>query len=182
MFGKEQIEEYLIYNDYIKAAHYLKPDGVHGINHTKRVLIFCIFLAYLNGIDNQLKHVLYLSAVYHDIGRSIDGTDFLHGEASFNKIEKLGLLKNVSHEQKDYIQYIICNHSIEDSDRLYNGQYRQRDNLLNIFKDADALDRIRLHDFNINYLRNEHSHELTRSAWEVQNMDVDVYVKKHKYS
>jgi response regulator RpfG family c-di-GMP phosphodiesterase len=49
--------------------------GIHGINHTKRVLFLVELLAALENLAEPERDILSVAAVYHDIGRVSDGAD-----------------------------------------------------------------------------------------------------------
>ena len=113
VFEEIQIEEYEKYKSFIKNEHYTLPAGIHGINHVKRVLLHCIILAKLNKLNEEQKNVLYLSAVYHDIGRTADGVDKMHGLKSCQKINQLALLDGIPENQRDIVKYIIMYHCLD---------------------------------------------------------------------
>lgn len=142
------------------------PDSIHGINHTKRVLALCIVLANLNKLSKAQTGLLIAAAKYHDIGRTHDGKCLKHGYLSFKKVIKQQLVTDLSNDRIEILRFIIENHCIDDSRAYLNlKRYNIKDinmalELFNIFKDADALDRVRINDLDISYLRNIHSCKL----------------------
>jgi len=152
------------------------PYGIHGILHTKRVYLLAGILSDLNSLDSISKKILLTSALWHDIGRINDGVDDLHGYRSFEKVikHKLHSKESLSVKELATIQFIIENHPLPDTEGLknvscYNIDANKAVQLYFIFKDADALDRWRIGDLNINFLRNKHSKTLldfSKTLWE----------------
>jgi HD superfamily phosphodiesterase len=69
------VERYRKYTQYISLDYFHKPHGIHGINHTKRVLFIVELLAQLENLAEPERDVLSVAAVKHDIGRGGDGAD-----------------------------------------------------------------------------------------------------------
>lgn len=120
------------------------------------------------------KNILFLSAVYHDIGRTADNLDPMYRYKSWDKLTKLGMTKIFSPEQNCKIKYIIINHCVEDGNEKEDITYLSDDfkRLLYLFKDADALDRVRFNDLNVNFLRNSYSRQLISIAWKIFKYDI----------
>jgi hypothetical protein len=148
------IECYRKYSQYINPAHSHKPHGIHGINHTKRVLFLVELLAALENLDEPERDILSVAAVYHDIGRVSDGADHTHGYDSFSKAARLGLIHMEDPEDYATVKYIIETHYIDDREAFdlvkdYGLKQPERGKrLLMFFKDSDGLDRVRIHDLN----------------------------------
>ena len=173
IFQSENIEKlYQFYNKSIKAEHYEEPWGIHGVEHTRRVLILALSLIELlnNAIVNP--QIIIYTALYHDIGRDGDGISYIHGYKSWRKVNRLKLFENLdmTDSDKEIIGFIICNHCIDDeiaikiSENKFGQQLTCVMKLLYLFKDADALDRIRIHDLNIDYLHYKESETLVKLA------------------
>lgn len=150
------------------------PYGIHGINHTKRVLILCDKLAELNELSPEDGKMLMVSALWHDIGRINDFFDYHHGISSFAKAIKIRLYPydDLTESELEIVRYIVENHPIDDTNGIENiANYSvDRDlatKLYFLFKDADALDRLRIGDLNPNYLRNQYSRRLIGYASEL---------------
>jgi HD superfamily phosphodiesterase len=164
---------------YIKYAHCLNPDyfrrphGIHGINHTKRVLFLVELLASLENLDETERNILSTAAVHHDIGRTNDGADPTHGYSSFMKVEEMDLIKAEIPEDYNAVKYLIETHCIDDQEAFslvkdYALQEPDRaKGLLKFFKDADGLDRVRINDLNPKKLRLPISRELVQMAEEL---------------
>ena len=163
---------YQKYNIYINPEHYLDPDGMHGILHVHRVLFLADKISRWYYLTKREKTILGLACCYHDIGRVHDGRDKKHGELSCNKIIELQLLDifELTTEEKDLILRLIAAHCIEDNSFI--GTKRER-LLFKILKDADGLDRVRLHDLDQAHLRLVISPMLERLAWRILDITED---------
>lgn len=163
---------YQKYNIYINPAHYLTPYGIHGILHAHRVLFLADKISRWYYLTKREKTILGLACCYHDIGRVHDGRDKKHGELSCNKIIELKLLDifELTTEEKDLILRLIAAHCIEDNSFI--GTKRER-LLFKILKDADGLDRVRLHDLDQAHLRLVISPMLERLAWRILDITED---------
>ena len=157
------------YSIRIESSLFKNPYGIHGVNHAKRVLILCNCLLYLlddKNIENKI--ILSLASIYHDIGRKYDSNYKSHGKSSWRKIEQLKLLLDEEDQIKETVKYIIENHSVDDGEtniETYHIVHRSRAKYLyNIFKDADALDRIRIGDLDTSLLRIKESKNLQNLA------------------
>lgn len=149
------------------------PTGIHGIGHANRVLFLSILLSELYNLSDKDKELIFTSAIFHDIGRINQDINAIHGELSYRKMHQLALLspQSLGCEDDNVLKYIMENHCKSDK-KIYNqtGQYGIRDGnravfLLKLFKDCDGLDRVRLGDLDINYLRNEKSKKLVDIAY-----------------
>ena len=110
------IERFHKYSKAIKPEHFHRPHGIHGINHTKRVLFFVELLASLENLDESERDILSIAAVYHDIGRTNDGVDPGHGYASFMKANDMDLIKIDIPEDYNAVKYLIETHCINDNE------------------------------------------------------------------
>ncbi|MCX8131613.1 MAG: HD domain-containing protein [Clostridia bacterium] len=156
--------------DRIHLCLFKDPNGIHGICHAKRVLLLSNCLLYLSGDQSDInKSILSLASIYHDIGRKFDGNYKSHGKSSWRKVEKFELLKGEQIQTIRIVRYIIENHSIDDDAKKVVTYYQITDidsalYLLDLFKDADALDRIRIKDLNTSLLRRKESKEMIMVA------------------
>lgn len=133
------------------------PNGIHGVNHAKRVLFLSLINASYHKLDERTAYSVGYAAIYHDIGRVNDCCDISHGYRSWEKIEKLKLLKDkVSFRELFLIREAIENHCRPDNN--------SSSMIYKILKDCDGLDRVRLGDLNTNYLRLDMSHSLVDVA------------------
>lgn len=110
----------------------------HDEAHSIRVLFLALILGKLEGVSNTQLRKLADAAAYHDIGRNNDVTDEKHGENSvkiYNKQKLFGANKTTV--------FLIQNHCVDDTVGMNRAADAQEQKLLAIFKDADALDRLR---------------------------------------
>ena len=149
------------------------PIGIHGIGHAHRVLFLSILLSELYNLTNKDKSLLFTCALFHDIGRINQDINAIHGELSYRKMHALELLSPdlLDDDSNNILKYIMENHCKSD-EGIYNNyhQYDIEDGnravfLLKLFKDCDGLDRVRLGDLDISYLRNESSKKLLDLAY-----------------
>lgn len=168
-------EEYLGEKVDIKSNLFHKPNGIHGVTHAERVLFLALAISYMEDMTEENRAIIIMGAKYHDIGRGHDTTCLDHGAYGYIKMKRLGLLDKVSSKDEEIIKYIIENHCIDDLDAYENVKdYNVEDinhamELLNILKDADNLDRVRIDDLDISYLRTNSAKELVEIAYELYN-------------
>ncbi len=126
---------------------------LHGVSHTRRVnfLMHTLLNNKYLGLDASDERVLLAAVKYHDIGRTHDDEDDLHGTKSIEKLEgDSSLLDGFSEVERKEIMFIIKNHSLSTKENnrnlmMIDPKYRERyTKLLFILKDADKLDRVRL--------------------------------------
>ena len=142
----------------------------HSMLHSARTLLLSLLL----GSAYKLKHdemtTLALSAVFHDIGRDNDCIDDLHGKRSA-EIFKWNHEAFVKEDK--FAAFIIEYHCLDDMlgyeyiETHFQGCKRVA-LLYNIFKDADALDRVRFgkdeDGLDVSYLRLGESRKMTLLA------------------
>lgn len=156
----------------IKLELIYTSDG-HGEKHNERVAIFVTVLAILNKLDKRDLKILLEAAKYHDIGRTNDEEDAIHGYKAAMMLDKI--IIDMTKEDKTILQVICIVHSLADNNlhkivKKYNIKDEKRcKKLLEILKDADALDRTRLEtdSLDIKYLRNKYSKQLIVAAYDL---------------
>lgn len=121
---------------------------LHGVGHMTRVLILQELIAERLEQSGAAmnREALRYGAMAHDIGRLDDGTDPEHGERSAQWI-RAHLADRMMPEALDIATYIVRWHVPPDNaapDMTIE---------LQVLKDADGLDRVRLRDLNTSYLR-----------------------------
>jgi putative nucleotidyltransferase with HDIG domain len=116
----------------------LKND--HSLIHAGKVCLFSALIGKRLGLNEEDTLSLMAAAIFHDIGRINNSDDAAHGDRSAKKLREYGF------DIPETVETIIRLHS--RGDRL-----SKEERLTRIFKDADALDRMRTNDLNIQFLR-----------------------------
>jgi len=171
------IAEYNEMTPFIIPQLFKKSDGIHGVLHAKRVLFLTLIQSYLLKLPKEQRRILVWCAVFHDIGRKNDEKDSKHGILSMKKLQDNdlieGLTKRIGAQGLKTLKYIIENHAVSDVVGIKKvSKYCIKDvelaqKLYLLFKDSDGLDRCRLGDLNINYLRNDISKKLVLVAGQI---------------
>lgn len=163
---------YYHYIDELSENYFHRPRGIHGLLHTKRVLFLSLILANKQKLSDDDIDLLANCALYHDIGRKNDNFDPFHGKLSYRKLQRLQILDS-SYKNQELLRFIIENHCLSDANARKNiCDYRLTNKnkailLLELFKDADGLDRIRINDLDINQLRTDYARRLPLLAREL---------------
>lgn len=146
----------------------------HGQIHSERVGVLSYVLGKLKFLSDEDIEILLLASKYHDIGRKIRD-DKSHSIESVRLLEDNKVLSESP--LRDYVYYLVEAHGFSDKYDLdimkkYNVDNDRALMLLGIFKDADALDRVRYDTLrnhgsilNIKYLRNVESKKLIKFAY-----------------
>lgn len=158
---------------------------MHGIEHNERVFVFVMMLSALHNLEVKDRFLLVEAAKYHDVGRINDYKDDNHGGRAAYKLEKL--YSALECDDRKILMAMIMAHSIDDEkmDNIING-YKIEDKdrakrLIEIFKDADGLDRVRTNDLNAEYLRTVEAKALVGVAYEMySNYEAAKQVKQVK--
>lgn len=163
---------------------------IHGILHSEKVLLFATVI----GLDEKLNdiemQIITDAAKYHDIGRTNDHDEKVHGLMSASKIDKVitsEIYKN--NNNLAMLKAIVEIHSIDDKqERAVFEKYKLNDfnkfkKMYSILKDADGLDRKRFlgnHPacFDPNYLRLSISKNLTSCAEEINYVYYEIANEK----
>lgn len=162
------ISMYQKYRDKIDDLKFAQDSKVHGKLHEKRVLLMALLIADMMELPSADKKALAEAAVYHDVMRTDDSREESHGLTSRKNYESLV-------KKPDELVGFICEYHCKDDELAYEeikrnrklSKNRTRAKLLyDIFKDADALDRVRfgIRDLDLGYLRNDISKQLTLIA------------------
>jgi len=109
------------------------------------------------------------ASLYHDIGRTHDGVCYEHGRNSIQKALRLELIGGKVNEESEILRYVIVNHCLHDFkaeslDKYLIDNRERAVELLKLFKDSDGLDRVRIGDLDVKYLRYPVSGELVPFA------------------
>ena len=140
---------------------------VHGVGHIERTMVHGAMCAWAEKLSEADTRLLLTMCSYHDTGRICDYLDGAHGRRS---AEKLAALTGLAGEDLREAMAGIEAHSV--SDKLMEGilaSYAPENlprarMLAQMLKDADGLDRVRIDDLNVSYLRRAPSRERGRFA------------------
>ncbi len=162
-----------IYNDTMKDFHtdLLYDSEIHGLKHNIRVSIYTLLIVNQGNYSKEDLQILLEAAKYHDTGRINDKDDLAHGKRSSDMMSFLS--NRYSDVDMNYLKSIVEAHSIPDAKRDIIAKKNKLDNigryhkLLNVLKDADALDRVRTADLDVTFLRTEKGKDLEPFAKEL---------------
>lgn len=172
-------DDYREYAVKLDTMKFQMDSNLHDRIHSKRVLLLCLIMAELLRLPHADIETLAWAAVYHDTKRINDDVEPGHGKraAQYYRNHCPGSYDKVTN-------LIIHYHSLSDKKgyeaiaREIQGQEAQEraTRLYNIFKDADALDRLRLgglKEIDVRMLRNPVARELTLAARLIYNQMKD---------
>lgn len=152
----------------LKEEYFDNESKVHGVNHTYRIMCLIIHLGKMLNFTHETKIAL-CAAYIHDMARTHDGYCTDHGEwaVQFKLPEFKTLFKDIGLNEEDIniVKVAIANHSLSDELSVTDIAYK----VTALLKDADALDRIRIGEENLNreFLRFNESHLLVDFAREL---------------
>ena len=158
--------------------------SLHGINHIVRVLFNVYALVALEKVNEKDKKIIVAAAKLHDISRISDSEDETHGANSAIKAREILKNKDFSAEEIDEICFIIKEHSLsrnknnEDIERLPKNLRENYKYCLNLLKDADKLDRVRIGDLDSNRLTTDSAKRLISVSKE--NFETNRYMYNKK--
>jgi len=148
-------------------------DGIHGVAHTRRVWIHAQEIAEELELAEWEREALHYAALWHDIGRTHDGADYYHGAKSAGKVVGLGLHDEVEPWLLETVLHAVTHHcGSEPHGEAALKWLTDPDaglRIFRVFKDADALDRVRLgsHNLDVSFLRFEESRQRVGRAWKL---------------
>ena len=150
-----------------------RPHSIHGISHTRRVLIHARAIAEARDLDPDWFDAVVLAVAWHDIGRTHDGREPEHGANSVAKVQTLGLADDVASPVMARTFFAMEYHSLPDhvaierAAALEPGHRPEIGTMLRVLwllKDADGLDRVRIDDLDPAQLRYEESVRMVERA------------------
>jgi HD superfamily phosphodiesterase len=155
-----------------------RPDGtdgicdVHGATHCLRVATHAYEIAEEIGLAEAEHDAVHLAGLWHDIGRDHAGVDSHHGAKSAGKAVGLGLHRDTDPHVVELALFAMTHHcgSEEHAERAarYTTDPAATLRVFRLLKDADALDRVRLHSgLDPSFLRYPESHGHIDRAWEL---------------
>lgn len=148
--------EYQHWSDFLHREVQFSWDGSadHTKEHCARVLLIAVLLAQQVNLEPHLRSVLALACVFHDARRHDDGRDVGHGQRAADYYRSYCQAHELTCDERAYL--IMAYHDRDDAlgesalAGLESGAL-----LYHLFKDADALDRLRFgpFDLDVRYLR-----------------------------
>ena len=160
--------------------------NLHGINHVVRVLFNTYAITTLEDTDDQIRKIIVEATKLHDIGRVSDGEDREHGNQGAIKAKKILEDKGFSNEEIDLICFLIKEHSLPQKEnqehiRKLPEEIRERyEYCLNLLKDANKLDRVRIGDLDTKRLSTDSAKRLVSVSQDVFHNNRYYYKKKIK--
>ena len=133
---------------------------VHGFGHIERTMIHGAMCAWAEELPEAETRLLLQMCSYHDTGRTSDFLDGAHGARS---AEKLASLTGLAGEDLKAAMAGVEAHSLNDRmmdevlDRYAPADRPRALLLAEMLKDADGLDRVRIRDLNVKFLRRKDS-------------------------
>jgi len=162
----ENIQRFEVSDDDFEHRSFL-----HGKLHTQRVMAWTCVLAQKMNMDGPGR-LAFFAARVHDLGRLTDGREPGHGLRSaenylplYRKLfEEFGLLA----EEYRVVYDIVKWHSKSDEPPVETGNIE----VINLLKDADGLDRVRLgfDEPDVRFFRNEISKKLVSQARQLHDI------------
>lgn len=129
---------------------FLPPTSLHTYGHCDRVLKYGLVIGKEEGLTDDQMQSLAVSCIFHDCGRKDDYVDFQHGERSAQKYKVYCLTHELEFDNRSYLAIFYHNLSDDEGIRAFEKNGLKDDIcVLNILKDADALDRFRISDNNL---------------------------------
>lgn len=159
------MEYYHDYRELITDYAEFNMEGEHGEIHSARVLLNCLLLAKEMKLTSHETDILAIASVFHDTMRDNDGDDIKHGEASAKYYAQFAKDHPALVNHEKVIEQIIKYHCLPDE--IGRSEIDKRYvKLFDIFKDADALDRVRfgIRDLDVNQLRTPEAKSMTMVA------------------
>ena len=155
------LSRYHQYREKLLSLKFYRESEQHGKLHEARVLMLCLLLADKLSLPSSDMTALSMAAIYHDTQRKNDGEDTEHGKYACEYYVKNE--RNVDDTVKFLIEY-HCRPDVDGYEEIKRNRKlsknRSRNMLLfKVFKDADALDRVRfgIKDLDIRKLRLQES-------------------------
>lgn len=134
----------------IKPGYFDHESKIHGKLHTYRVMVHVLVLGNKLGFAKETR-LAFFAAFIHDMSRKHDGFSLKHGpRAAKEKIPQLKALFDkykLTEEEIKTIRSAVSNHSRYSEFRKDHPHYH----VTALLKDADALDRIRMGEKNLNH-------------------------------
>lgn len=178
-YGKELRRQYR--NNH---KNLLYKSKFHGSLHVERVMLLGALIASKEKLSVKETRLLLTACNYHDIGRINDKSDYMHGKRAGDYLLYLPDITNQVYN-KAILCAIVAGHSCPDQNidyfmNHYGVDPEEQDKCKELFyclKDADNLDRVRMNNLDVSYLRHETSVALAEVAQQLFEMypTIEVY-------
>ena len=163
-------EHYPIYEHAMRNLRHdvLYQSYMHGVGHIHRVMLLGALLCMLQHLNAEDTRLAMEACSYHDTGRVDDSLDDAHGARSAANVEAI---TGRSGDDLAILRAAMTVHSISDKNReavmeACGVQDVKRANMIaSILKDADGLDRVRIWDLDVRYLRSDAAQVLVEFAY-----------------
>lgn len=159
---------YLEYKQEMEYLDFAMSSDYHGKPHQARVLLLTQIISEMLNLPLYERRLLATAAIYHDTQRVHDDDDEDHGAAAAE------YYREADENPSCLVEFLCKYHCLPDEQgyaEIQNNKKLHRNRsqvtrLYQIFKDADALDRVRfeIKDLDLNQLRLSVSKELTLVA------------------
>jgi HD superfamily phosphodiesterase len=136
---------------HVPAEWFNHASHLHTVRHTQRVHIHAQRLVRALAWPDQDAGLALSAALWHDIGRTDDSWDPDHGALSARRAVELGLTDALPEEDAGLVLFAVRFHSLSDlageEQAPFEADPDRALRVLRLLKDADALDRVRLADW-----------------------------------
>lgn len=138
---------------------------LHGQSHVARVMVHAFRLLAATGWAEEGPR-LWAAVYLHDLARTHDGLCYRHGGDAMKKFDGMPALRalfargGVRDDDYPAIHTAVVHHSLPKELEKDHPHWR----LTSLLKDADGLDRVRLGDLDLRYLRNPQARDMVSFA------------------
>ncbi len=168
------------HNFILKKSYFDNHSTRHGISHTYRVMFHVQNIGKRANLNHEIK-LGWCAAFIHDMARKHDSYCVDHGEWAAES--KLPVFMDLFHRENiddkgiEAIRLAVSNHSVNEEIPREHPYY----NTVALLKDADALDRIRISENNLEekYLRFPESIQLVGFAKKLYYETADIEIKSY---
>lgn len=147
--------------------------NIHGASHTRRVNFWAMAIMTERKTSPRTMELVLLAVKNHDIGRINDLEDKEHGANSADILEKNDdRISGLSDQEKKLVEFAIKQHSLSKKENekaileLPKDLQKKYREVLEILKDADKLDRVRLDPRGLNHVEGLDVSRLSNKRYE----------------
>lgn len=148
----------------------LFDSSIHGLGHIERTMCHGAMCAQMEHLSQEDTRLLLLACAYHDVGRQNDSLDNEHG---YRSAQQIGQLTGCIGEDLAILQGAVDAHARSDLqlqatvEQYHPSNLNRALTIATLLKDADGLDRVRIWDLDVAYLRRDSSKSRARFAQEL---------------